>query len=352
MIKVLIVEDSQVIRDYLTFVLEQDPKIEVFGSTRSGEEALQFLQRKKPDIILMDIHLPGIDGFEATRRIMTTSPVPIVICTGSVNFDDVHTAMKTLDAGALVAIKKPRGFDDPRSEIEAAEIINMVKLMSEVKVVRRWPKKARAEVMPLEFGNSQIFPHEPAMIAIGASTGGPPALMSLLSLLPADFPIPILVVQHITIGFTQGFADWLASGTKLKVHIARNGINPLPGNVYVAPDDEHLEIDLNGQLLVTKKDRFNNLRPSVDVLFKSVAKKFGKHSVGILLSGMGKDGAEELGSMAQQGAITFAQNKESSVVFGMPGEAVRLNAARFVAPPKEIGEILLKMVNTNLNEAG
>ncbi|MDD5307813.1 MAG: chemotaxis-specific protein-glutamate methyltransferase CheB [Deltaproteobacteria bacterium] len=336
MIDVLVVEDSRVIRNYLISVLQTDPEIRICDTAASGEEALASVDRHRPDVILMDLHLPGIDGFETTRRIMSSNPVPILVCTASTQFDQVQTAMRALEAGALAVLKKPSGPLDPNAEAEAAAIIKTLKLMSEVKVVRRW-NRAPAVAEPAPF---DVAGHKTAIVAIGASTGGPPVVLQILSGLPTDFPAPILVVQHIASGFTAGFAEWLGAASRLQVHVALGGEIPLPGHVYVAPDDHHLRVGLRGELQATRDEPHNGMRPSVGVLFRSVAERFGRRAIGVLLTGMGRDGAQELKLMADMGALTVAQTEESCVVFGMPAEAVRLGAARFVLPPQKIAELL------------
>ena len=344
MINVLVVEDSRVIRDYLVYVLGTDPDMRVVGTAGSGEAALEFLGNHRPDVILMDIHMPGIDGFETTRRIMSSHPVPIVVCTASTHFEQVHTAMQALEAGALAVLKKPKGLGDPDAEDGAAVIINTLKLMSEVKLVKRW-NKARAPSAPAapalaELARFDAAGDGAAIVAIGASTGGPPAIFQILSGLSTAFPIPILIVQHISAGFTAGFAEWLATGSGLPVHVIRGGESPLPGHVYVAPDDQHVRIGPRGELETTRDAPQNGLRPSVGILFRSVAERFGRRAIGVLLTGMGRDGAEELKLMADRGALTIAQDEESCVVFGMPAEAIRLGAAKFVFPPHKIAELL------------
>jgi len=356
MINVLVVEDSRVIRDYLVYLLETDPEIRVIDTAANGEAALASVRRRRPDVILMDIHLPGIDGFETTRRIMSSNPVPIVVCTASTTFDQVHTAMRALAVGALAILKKPRGLGDPDAEAESAAIINAVKLMSEVKLVRRFNRTAAAaaqvasavaEPVPRDVVGRVV-----AMVAIGASTGGPPVLSQILSRLSPAFAAPILVVQHIAAGFTAGFAEWLATASGLPVHVADGGETPLPGHVYVAADDRHLRVGLGGELQTTRDQPHNGLRPSVGILFRSVAERFGRRAAGVLLTGMGRDGAEELKLLADRGALTVAQNEESCVVFGMPAEAIKLGAARYVLPPDEIAELLTTTVRRGVNQGG
>ncbi len=344
MIEVLVVEDSRVIRDYLVYVLETDPQVRVSGTAGSGEEALASVARHRPDVILMDIHLPGIDGFETTRRIMSSTPVPIVVCTSSTQFDQVQTAMRALEAGALAALRKPRGLGDAEAGADGATIIATLKAMAAVRVVRRWataPRTAPAAAEPMFL---DAVDHQAVVVAIGASIGGPPAIMQILSGLSPSFAAPILVVQHIAAGFTAGFAEWLASASPLPVHVALDGVLPLPGHVYVAPDDQHLRVGPRGGLQTTRDEPDHGLRPSVAALFRSVAERFGHRSVGVLLTGMGRDGAQELKLLADRGALTVAQDEASCVVFGMPDEAIKLGAARFVLPPQKIAELLTTAV--------
>lgn len=346
--KVLVVEDSRVARDYLVHVLGEDPRIEVLDAVATGEAAVEYVGLRKPDVILMDLHLPGIDGFEATRRIMSSTPVPIVVCTAGTTFHEVQTAMEALSAGALAALRKPVGPAHPNAAAEAAALVSMLRLMAQVRVVRRWnrPPAEPTPPAPALPAPSILAPRGVAVVAIGASTGGPPALAAILSRLPADFGAPVLVVQHITEGFTEGFGTWLAQETGRVVHVARGGEAPLPGHVYVAGDGGHLRVGMTGRLEVSTAGPSTVHRPSVGVLFASVAACYGRRSIGVLLTGMGRDGAAELKVLAQAGAMTVAQDEASSVVFGMPGEAVRLGAAQAVLPPAAIGDLLGRIVGS------
>jgi len=178
------------------------------------------------------------------------------------------------------------------------------------------------------------------VVAIGASTGGPPAIETILSGLPKDFPVPLLIVQHIAAGFVQGFADWLANSTGLPVKIAAQGEQLLPGRAYIAPDDLQMGVENGGRIILSSSGPENGLRPSVSWMFRSVGEVFGKNAIGVLLTGMGKDGAQELKRMKEKGAVTIVQDKESSIVYGMPGEAVAIDAAAYVLSPVRIAEFL------------
>jgi two-component system chemotaxis response regulator CheB len=340
LIRVLIVEDSKVVQMFLAHILTTDPSIEVVGFANNGEEGIEAAKQKRPDVITMDIHMPILDGFEATRKIMETTPTPIVIVSASTSLKGVASTFRAMDAGALAVILRPQGIGHPEHETDAKELIRTVKLMSEVRVVRRTLPQARWLIPSI------ILPTEQAaikIVAIGASTGGPPALRKILSGLPQDLPFSILIVQHISSGFIKGFGEWLAGASGFPVRIASNGEYPLPGQVYIAPQDFHMGIGIGLRIVLSDHAPENGLRPSVAYLFRSVAEHLGPAAVGILLTGMGKDGAEELKTMKQTGAITIAQDKESAVVHGMPGEAIKLGAVTHVLPPEGIADFLVAL---------
>lgn len=347
MIHVLVVEDSPVVRDLLVYLLNSDPKIRVVGTATNGEEALDAVQRKKPDVVTMDIHMPKIDGFEATRRIMETHPTPIVIVSGSSTAQEVANTFHAMEAGALAIVPRPKGIGHPDYESTAKELVQTVKLMSEVKVVRRWARKRAAPepVVAAVAAPSLGTSTDVRIVAVGASTGGPPALQTILLGLHKDFPVPILIVQHMASGFIQGFADWLSQSTGFPVHIAQHGEPLLSSHVYVSPDNYHMGVAIGGRILLSQTEFENGLRPSVSYLFRSVVNLYGPHAVGVLLTGMGKDGAEGLQEIKERGGITIAQDRESSVVYGMPGEAMRLDAAKFVLSPDQIAATLTRLVN-------
>lgn len=340
------VEDSAVVREFLLGILRSDLEIEVVGTARSGEEALAAVEQMKPHVITMDVHMPGMNGFEATRRIMETRPTPIVIVSGTADVNETANAFRAVEAGALVLLERPAGLSDPNHQRTAAELIQAVKLMSEIKVVRRWPRN-----MPKGNGIASIPAglesptRTAALIAVGASTGGPAVLQAILSQLPRDFPAAVLIVQHIATGFTMGFTDWLGHSCSLPVRVAMNGEPILPGHVYVAPEGSHMKVHRAGTICLSKEEPENGLRPSISVLFRAVAELYGRQAIGVLLTGMGKDGARELKLMKERGAVTIAQDRETSIVHGMPGEAIKVGAATYVLPTEKIGAALLGLVN-------
>lgn len=340
MIRVLVVEDAAVARDFLVYVLSADPAIEVVGAAANGEEAIEAVEQKRPDVITMDVHMPKMNGIDATRKIMETFPTPIVIVSGSANSREASWAFPALEAGALAAVERPAGMGHPRHEPAVAELLRTVKLMSEVKVVRRWTRPSQGPVPALQRAPAGI-----KLVAMGSSTGGPPVLQKILSQLPANLPFPVLMVQHISPGFVNGLAEWLGNTSALPVHVAAHGEQSLPGNAYLAGDGFQLGVESGGRLALTNGPPEHSHRPSVSYLFRSVARAFGEQAIGVLLTGMGKDGAEELMLMKSRGAITIAQDKESSAVHGMPGEAIQLGGATFVLAPDRMAALLAGLTN-------
>jgi len=343
-IRVLVVDDSNVSRELLTRILASDPGLEIVSHARSGVEAVSMLAEAKPDVVTMDIHMPGIDGFETTRRIMETQPLPIVIVSASFNAGDVQQMFRALEAGAVAAVEKPPGPGSPAHAAQARKLIDTVKAMSEVRVIRRWPR-TRSEARLAETVVRPIATADIRLVAIGASTGGPPVLNTVLTGLPKPCPVPIIIVQHISAGFVQGLADWLTTSTGMPVRLAQHGEIATAGVALLAPDGFQTGITARGQIVCGPEPAEHGLRPSASFLFRAVARNYGANAAGVLLTGMGRDGAEELKLMRDAGGVTFAQDKESSVVHGMPGEAIRLGAATHVANPEGLAALLHSLLS-------
>jgi two-component system chemotaxis response regulator CheB len=342
MIKVLIIEDSPSKREFLTRILASAPDILVIGASNNGDEALEAVKRYRPDVITLDINMPKMGGLETTRRIMETHPTPIVVISGNAGPHETLTTFRAMEAGALALLGLPAGITDPNHDSMARELVQTVKLMAEVKVVRRWPH-AKYHAAPTRHSGNIAFTQETSrskVIAIGASTGGPPVLQTILAALPKNFSLPVLIVQHMAPGFVQGFVDWLAPSCSLPIQVAKHDDYILSGHVYVAPDEFQMKVGYGGKIILNKDKLKNGLRPSVSYLFRSIMEVYGSDSVACLLTGMGRDGVEELRLLKEKGAVTIAQDKESSVVHGMPGEAIKLNAAMFVIPPEKIAAVL------------
>jgi two-component system chemotaxis response regulator CheB len=354
-VAVLIVDDSPSMQLLLGHILGRDSRIEVIGTVDNGAAAIDYVNaaNPRPDVVLMDIHMPKLDGFEATRRIMETNPLPIVICTATADPQELQVAFRSMEAGAVACVEKPVGPADPEFASRCANLCQTVFLMSEVKVVRRWAKlRLAATRSPTGVPARPDRSTQQRIVGIGASTGGPPVLQMILSALPRDFGAPILVVQHIARGFLPGMVEWLNQTTGLHVHIAAHGALPAAGHVHIAPDDFHLGVTASGRLALAREPAENGLRPSVSWLFRSLAAQMGPQAVGVLLTGMGKDGALELLDMRQRGALTIAQDRETSVVYGMPGEAAELGAAIHVLPSDRIAGALIAEMTRKLSTAG
>jgi len=335
-IKILVIDDSALIRRILCSILEKDPQIEVVGEAENGKVGVEKAIKLKPDVILMDIHMPVMDGLEATQNIMSLCPRPILIISSVVNKTEAYSSFRALAAGALDVLKKP---DSDAEWKKLSEIlIRKVKLFAEVKNLS--PVKVKPQVLPLTGVKKGKEKYE--VVAIGASTGGPTILKEIIAPLPPSFPMPILIVQHMPHGFIEVMVEWLNYNVKLKVKQAQQGESIKAGIVYVAPAGKHLQVNSRRFLVVDGVTPLvNSHRPSVDLLFQSVAQVYGDKAIGILLTGMGEDGARGLKAIKEAGGYTIAQDKQGCVVFGMPKAAIELGAAIKVLKPAQIAQELL-----------
>lgn len=348
MIRILIVDDSATIRTLLKAIFESDPEMLVVGMASNGVEAAAQTALLKPDVITMDILMPVMNGFEATRRIMAENPTPIVVVTSHVDSVELNTTFNAIKAGALDVIAKPVGQAYHEFEPMRSRLIDTVKLMAGVKVVRRRSVLPSPGTAPVQHNGQPIAPGAHpgvAVIVIGASTGGPAALNTLFKMLPSSLPAPVVVVQHMTIGFTEGLVSWLRQESHLPIVLATHNQRVRPGEIYFAPDDQHLEFAARDVMGLNRGPLVSHVRPSVTRLFDSAARVYGSEAIGVLLTGMGDDGAIGLAHLHEQGAPTIAQNEASAVVFGMPKVAVELGAADFVLPLERISPTLLSLLD-------
>jgi two-component system chemotaxis response regulator CheB len=343
MIRVVIAEDSLTVRELLVEILESDPEIRVVGQAKNGAEAVELALLLKPDLITMDVHMPLMNGFEATKEIMVQVPTPIIIVSSSASREDMGHSFDAMRAGALMVVVKP---DNPRSAVFSGrreQFLAMAKAMAQVKVVRRWAPRAPAVVPPM--GPSRISDASPRcrLVAITASTGGPTALQRILADLPRDFPVPILVVQHIAAGFVAGFADWLNASCNLRVKVAVSGEPLLAHSVLLPPDDRHLGVSRDARVVVSDAAPLNGFRPSGTYLFESAARAYGASVAAIILTGMGSDGVDGLKAVKAAGGRVLAQDEASSVVYGMPREAVAAGVVDAVLPLDDVAQYLMEL---------
>lgn len=352
-IRVLIAEDSPTVRGRLVEVLGADPELEVVGQATNGKEAIELCRTLRPDVATMDMMMPLMSGLAATEYIMAYSPTPILIVSSSTNRRDLFKSYDALAAGAVDILEKPNG-SEAEGEWER-KLVARLKLVSKIKVIMH-PRAKLQPARPLPIGPEEKRPGAAGrfrFVAMGASTGGPAAMLQILKGLDRRFPLPILLVIHIGRLFSMGLAEWLDSQSPLRVGYAVDG-EPLPelgrSRVLLAPPDRHLLVEGRRLRLVDAPER-HSCRPSVDVLFESAAREAGDRAIGCLLTGMGRDGAEGLLDMRRAGAWTLAQDQETSVVYGMPGEAARLGAVRQVLPLDEMAATMTALAGDPMPEA-
>jgi two-component system chemotaxis response regulator CheB len=385
-IRVLLVEDSPIVLIILKRIFVSSPEIEVVGTAQNGLDALELIPKIMPDVICTDLHMAQMNGLEFIREVMAKFPRPILVISASVQAEDTYNVFQLLEAGAVDVFPKPTSGLASDYEDLKLELTAKIKILSGVKVFTRHQKKNstiepgnRRTIEPENKGTEELLsgnnigqstnyqsptttnyyqlpsPNYPApitndksqiikVVAIGASTGGPQALHTIISQLPANFPVPVICVQHISEGFLKGLVDWLASGSKLQVKIANAGELPQPGSIYFPPEKRHLELDKSGKFIYSNALPFNGHRPSVTVTFNSVANFYNRSAVGVLLTGMGKDGADGMLAIAEAGGLTIAQDENTSVIFGMPKEAIALGAVQQILPINGIAPLLLSKI--------
>ena len=344
-IRVLLVDDSPVAIELIRRMLATAPEIVIVGTAGDGRQALELIPRVRPDVICADLHMPRMDGLELTREVMTRHPLPILVLSVSVQADQKHNIFQMLEAGALDILAKPRGGLESDFGVTAHDLITKVRILAGVRVIRRQQPTGNAGATQMPPSSPGPTLHPPRIVGIGASTGGPQALEQVLGQLPAAFPLPLVCVQHIAEGFMQGLVAWLASCCRIRVCTADEGARPLAGTAYFPPDNRHLEIDDAGTFHCSSALPFTGHRPSVDIAFSSLARRYGAAAAGVLLTGMGADGAQGMLDIARAGGVTIAQDEPSSVVFGMPRRAIELGAAKQVLPLEQIAPALIRAAN-------
>jgi two-component system chemotaxis response regulator CheB len=342
MIRALVVDDSRLVRTLLREILESDPEIRVIAEAENGAEAVERCVELGPDVVLMDLNMPVMDGLEAVERIMRKRPTPVIILSATVSSGEVKSAFRAVRAGAFEALPKPEGVTSREAYARLAnDLRSRVKLYARVGRQRGWnetcadPAKPATPLMP---GAS------PKVVAIGASTGGPKTAQAILACLPADFPCPILLVQHISLGFTRGFAHWLQRETPLAVRVLEGTERLQRGTVYMAADGSHLAVR-SGMAVLRDEPPVNSCRPSVDVLFQSLTREYGNLGIAVVLTGMGRDGALGALALREAGGDVIVQDESSSVIFGMPKAVIEVGAATRVVPARDIPRALAETIN-------
>jgi two-component system chemotaxis response regulator CheB len=350
-VRLLVVDDSPSIRSVIRAMVEGDAGIRIVGEAGTGGEAVEMARRLRPGVILMDVQMPEMDGIEATGRIMASEAIPIIAFSAFTWGGEAKASIEMLAAGALDVMAKP-DLGGARAVSDCSRVLRRkIRSASRVVVVRhlrRAVPMARGRGEPAGRPDGTRF----EMLGVGASTGGPTALRELFSGLPADFPFPILVVQHITAGFTAGFVEWLRQHTPLEVRVAKEEDRAMPGSILIAPEGRQLEAMPGGAVRATSRKPRGVHLPSADTLLSSLASVYGPKCIGALLTGMGSDGAAGLLDIRRAGGFTLAQDEETSVVFGMPREAVRRGAVDRSMSPASMAELLRRMAGRSACREG
>jgi two-component system, chemotaxis family, protein-glutamate methylesterase/glutaminase len=338
MIRVLIVDDSASVRAVLKRFFSRTPDIQVAGEAVDGEQAVQAVLDLQPDVVVMDLQMPVMDGYAATERIMAVRPTPIVVLSSRANRNQIRTAFEAMRRGALEVLPKPE--DTPSWQQLAESLPETVRAVAEA---RTRPRR-RDAAQGMRADPLAPLPGKLRWIAIGASTGGPAAIREFLEEIPPDPPVGFAIVQHIAAGFELGFADWLNKELPLDVRLARDGEVLRRGCVRLAPGGAHLLMEAGGVLrLDSHTQARRGHRPAVDEFFFSCAESCPDEVAGVLMTGMGADGVEGLLALRRAGGLTLVQDEASSVVFGMPRVALERGAAELALPPRDLARTLARL---------
>ncbi|HEY9650536.1 MAG TPA: chemotaxis protein CheB [Coleofasciculaceae cyanobacterium] len=350
--RVVLVEDSPVALEILQRLLNSSPDVDVVGTARDGVEGLEVINRTRPDVICTDLLMENMDGLELTKRVMAEDPRPILVISNFVQKADVDNVFRLLQAGAADVFPKPTTDSPTDYEKLKAALVTKIKVLANMKVTAKRPgQSVSTSTKPMTsgaFSGNQVqmtnVSSRVKAIAIGASTGGLQAIQKIVCQLPANFPLPIICTVHLSTGVLSGLVNWLSSECPLQVKIAEIGESPLPGTVYFAPEKSNLELNAQGNFIYTNCPETDKHCPSISAMFKSIAKFYGRATAGVLLTGIGSDGAEGLQAIAQAGGITVGQ-EEKGGAFGMVKEAMGLNAVQHTLGIEKIAGFLLKTIS-------
>lgn len=345
MIKILIVEDSPLVCKILTKVFESDPELRVVGIATTGKEAIKLVSELKPDIITMDIVMPDMDGIEATKHIMAYNPTPILLLTSS-HQRKREAVFQAISFGALDVAEKTNFEQSLVDENEQEALLNKLKFLARIKVIRH--PLARLERKPVLSKMGDFAPIQDnfgavsGVIAIAASTGGPQAVISILSRFPANIPYAVVLVQHIAKGFSEGLVDWLANSCSIKIKLAVNNEKISAATAYIAPNEVQMKVESGGIIRLSDDPPDGNFKPSANPLLSSVARVYKKSAIGVILTGMGRDGVSGIKAIKDSGGFTIAQDEKTSVIFGMPKEAIAAGAIDKILPMEKIADEILE----------
>jgi len=345
-IRVLLVDDSPLALHILAKIIDQTSDIAVAGCAQSGKQALKMIGSLQPDVVCTDFHMPEMDGLALVRQIMTMYPRPVLVVSVSVSSSS-NNVFQLLEAGALDIVTKPRMEDAGLYDGISRELLDKIRIVAGVHVFRK--KISELERLQRKNLHLEKISSQYRLLVIGASTGGPQALLQVLSQLPANFPLAIVCIQHISEGFLHNFIDWLAEKCVLPCLMAQGGEIPLAGRIYFPQERQHLEFDMQGRFHHTSDVAYQGHCPSISITMQSAARALGKNVIATLLTGMGHDGADGMLAVRQAGGVTIAQDAASSIVYGMPKQAVALGAAEFVLPIDEIATQLIHLCQSIAN---
>jgi two-component system, chemotaxis family, protein-glutamate methylesterase/glutaminase len=364
-IRVVIADDSSLARGMLRHFLENEDNIEVVGEAANGREAVDLARELKPDLITMDLEMPVMSGMQAIDEIMHVKAVPILVVS---SIADAKNALDAMRCGALEVVSKP-----DYSPEQATDFVAKVRLLAGVSVITRM-RPRHAVAAPAEMSNSNAAPASAwgfppitqplhtqqlhtqltqdyqSIFAIASSTGGPQALALILSQLPAHFPAPILIAQHISDGFAAGMAEWLSSLCKLPVRLAQEGEAIHAGCIYISPSERHLAVTPTHRLTLIERNTKDLYRPSCDVLLNSVGAVYGKNAIGIILTGMGHDGADGMATIRAAGGATLGQDEVSSIIYGMNRVAIERGSVQRILPMDQFATAMVQLAAKGLNQ--
>ncbi|MBI2885176.1 MAG: chemotaxis-specific protein-glutamate methyltransferase CheB [Candidatus Omnitrophica bacterium] len=340
--RILIVDDSPFMRECLAQVVNTDPHLAVVGMAHDGVEAVDLVPKLHPDLVIMDINMPRMDGFEATKQIMAYHPTPILIVSSAAVNRGAERACQALGYGALDVLEREPLEVSGRPGVVGGELLRRINSLAQMHVITHpLARLERPPRLPAELPLPASVSEE-RIITVAASTGGPQAVLALLKMLPKALPCAVVVVQHISAGFTRGLVEWLEEEAQRPVRIAAHGARLEPGVVYVAPTDAHLRVVGQGLMRLTDEPPCGGQKPSGTLLFASAASAYQERAIGVILSGMGSDGADGLKQLKAAGGAVIAQDERTCVVFGMPKAAIELGVVDQVLPIDEIADAVMQ----------